>query len=126
MKIVIADGRAGVRSALRLLIEQETDCVVEGETDRAIGLFAAIDGLRPDLLLLDCRLPGLSLKQAIAVLRTAYPEMSIIAMSGQPDVQGEALSAGANAFIPKSETPQAVLSILRTIGQQHGQTCDLA
>lgn len=123
MKIVIADERAGVRSALRLLIEQETDCVVEGETDRAVGLFAVVDGLRPDLLLLDCRLPGLSLRQAIAGLRAAYPEMRIIAMSSQPDIQGEALSAGANAFIPKNETPQTVLSILRSIGQRNRNAC---
>jgi len=117
MRIVIADGRAKVRSALRLLIEQETSYAIVGEVSRGISLFNLLDSEQPDVLLLDWNLPGLAPMQAIAFLKRRYPDLVIISLSSRPELKCKALEAGATAFIAKQDSPQAVLGILRQLGR---------
>jgi len=117
MRIVIADGRAKVRSALRLLIEQETSYAIVGEASRGIALFNLLDSEQPDVLLLDWNLPGLAPIQAIAFLKRRYPDLVIVSLSSRPETQCKALAAGASAFIAKHDSPQAVLGTLRQVGQ---------
>jgi DNA-binding NarL/FixJ family response regulator len=117
MRILIADGRAKVRSALRLLIEQETSYAIVGEASRGIVLFSLLEAEKPDVLLLDWNLPGLAPMQAIAFLKRRYPDLVIISLSSRPETQCKALAAGANAFIAKHDSPQAVLGTLRRFGR---------
>ena len=117
MRIVIADGRARVRSALHLLIEQETSYSIVGEASRGIALFNMLDAEQPDVLLLDWNLPGLAPIEAIAFLKCRYPNLTIISLSSRPETQAKALAAGATAFIGKNDAPQVVLGILHRYGR---------
>jgi len=59
MRVFIADDQPNVRSALRLLLEQDPGVSVVGEAAEAEGLLAGVRATRPDLLLSDWELPGL-------------------------------------------------------------------
>ena len=114
MRVLLADDQMQVRSAIRLLLEQEPGFQVVGETADATGLLLAATEKAPDLVLLDWELPGLPAAQLLRLLRYERPFLKIIAMSSRPEVAQLALDMGAHAFLSKSEPPEWVLHTLRT------------
>lgn len=115
-KVLLADDQMKVRSALRLLLEQESDFVVSGETADATGLLLAVTEKEPDLLLLDWELPGLPTEQLLRLLKYERPSLKIIAMSSHPEVEQRVIGTGAHAFLSKSVTPEKVLAVIRSLG----------
>lgn len=115
MHVLLADDQLRVRSALRLLLEQEPDFEVVGETADATGLLLAVAEKTPDLLLLDWELPGLPVTQLLRLLEYERPSLKIIAMSSHPEVERLVLDAGVHAFLSKSESPERVLAIIRSL-----------
>ena len=112
MRILLADDQAQVRSALRLLLEQELDFQVVGETADARGLLLAATEKTPDLVLLDWELLDLPAAQLLRLLRYERPLLKIIAMRRRPEAAQPALDAGAHAFLSKSDPPEQILSII--------------
>lgn len=114
MRVIIADDDVQVRSALRLLLEYESDVEIVLETGSLTGILERMDDLRPDLLLLDwdMRLPVLN-GAMIQTLRHHCPLMRILAMSGRPESHKQALQSGVDAFVSKAEPPERLLEALR-------------
>ena len=106
MKIIVADAAAHVRSALRLVLEQHPSvtCVLELATGD--DLLEVIASKHVDLLLVDWRLPGLD----IAALRHACPRTRVTVLSSRPEERRPALAAGADAFVCKGDSPEALLA----------------
>ncbi len=110
MRVLIADDRPQVRSALRLLLEQGSGVTVVGEAvdmEQALELTA---GQRPDLVLLDWELPGQDGDAVLARLRAVRPGLVVIALSGRPEARRAALAAGADAFVSKGDPPERLLA----------------
>lgn len=112
MRLLLADDQIKVRSALRLLLEQEPDLQVVGEAADATELLLAVPEKEPDVVLLDWELPGLPAAQLVRLLLYERPFLKIIAMSSRPEVERLALNAGVPAFLSKSESPEFVLLII--------------
>lgn len=115
MRVLLADDQWQVRSAIRLLLEQEPGFQVVGEAADATGLLLATTEKAPSLVLLDWELPGLPAGQLLRLLRYERPLLTIIAMSSRPEVARLALNAGADAFLSKSDPPERVLSIIHDL-----------
>jgi DNA-binding NarL/FixJ family response regulator len=115
MRIILADDQTEVRSAMRLLLEQEPELVVVQEAIDTRDLFQQLRRTHPELLLLDWELPGLSSNQTISVLRSSFPCLKVIAMSGLPDARQAALSAGVDAFVSKGDPPEKLLLAVRSL-----------
>jgi DNA-binding NarL/FixJ family response regulator len=113
MRILLADDQMQVRSALRLLLEQEQRVCVVGEAAEATGLLLSVAEMEPDLVLLDWELPGLPIIQLLRLLWYEKPPLKIIAMSSQPQAEQQALNVGVERFICKSAPADQVLSIIR-------------
>lgn len=114
MRLLLADDQRKVRSALRLLLEQEPDFQIVGEAADATGLLLAVTEKEPDVVLLDWELPGLPAAQLVRLLQYERPSLKIIAMSSRPEVERLALDTDVPTFLSKSESPERVLSIIRT------------
>ena len=110
MHILLADDQAKVRSALRLLLEQQPGVQVIGEALNAAELLD--QKTCPDLVLLDWELPGLAPDSALHALRALCPRLKIIALSGRPQARQAALDAGADAFVSKIDPPERLLAAL--------------
>jgi DNA-binding NarL/FixJ family response regulator len=110
--LLIADGQSHVRSALRLLLEQQPEMVVVGEAADATGLLLSLEKGPVDVVLLDWDLPGLPIRHLLRLLRLERPSLHIIAMSSRPEARQQALQAGVTAFLSKGALPETVLSIL--------------
>ena len=115
MKFLLADDQMKVRSALRLLLTQTADLEIVGEASDATSLLQAVAQKQPDLVLLDCELPGLSFDQLLRLLWYERPSLKIIAMSSRPEAEQVALQAGVQAFLSKGESPERVLAIIYSL-----------
>jgi DNA-binding NarL/FixJ family response regulator len=115
LRIVLADRQENVRSALRLLLEQEAGMRIAAEVDDARNLLDAALSAQADLILLDWNLPGADTTQLIADLRATAPDIHIIALSGRPEGATSALCAGCNAFVSKGDPPETLLAALDAI-----------
>ncbi len=108
-RILIADDRFHVRSALRLLLRERLGVTV---VDEAVTLEQALELAsmeEPDLVLLDWELSAEGGVTALVGLRTARPGLAIIALSSRPEARRAALAAGANAFVSKGDPPEQLM-----------------
>ena len=112
MKILLADDNPEVRSALRLLLEQEPILAMVMEVADTQGLLAHLSENCPMVVLLDWELPGLQSNDFLMMVRTRCPEMKVIALSSKFEARQEALAASVDAFISKAEPPEQILSTL--------------
>jgi DNA-binding NarL/FixJ family response regulator len=111
MQVLLADDQAKVRSAIRLLLDQEQDVEVVGEAVDATGLVDWVKVASPDLVLLDWELPGFE-PSLLVRLRRLCPSLSVIGLSGRPESRHAALSAGADAFVSKGDPPEELLEAI--------------
>lgn len=121
MRVLLADDQAWLRSAMRLLLEQQVDVETVGEAADAQNLRSEALASRPDLVLLDWELPGIQVAgQRHALLndlRRENPKLQIIVLSGLPESSRAALAAGANAFVSKADPPEQLLAALQKAKQ---------
>lgn len=119
--ILIADANPDVRDALRLIIEQKAVLRIAGEARDTISLIGQILQICPDVTLLDVELPGVktdprrkgaALAEFIETIHNLCPTMRVIALSSQPTDEKVCLAAQADAFICKSDPPDALLAML--------------
>ena len=112
MEILLADDNPEVRSALRLLLEQDPLPFNVTEVSDTQGLFASLRENCPAAVLLDWELPRFHSKDALDVLHSYCPRMKVIAMSSRYEARHEALTIGSDAFISKAETAERILATL--------------
>ena len=120
MRVLLADDQSSLRSAVRLLLEQEADVNIVAEVADVSALLDATARLHPDLVLLDWELPGLQgSSKAQAVLKslhTCCPSVQVIVLSGRPEAGRPALAAGASSFVSKADPPERLLAALHHAG----------
>jgi two-component system nitrate/nitrite response regulator NarL len=110
-RILIADPDPRIRQALILLLERKLGAVQADEAWDRAALERQLAALRPDVLLLDCHLPGLTTADITALLsRPISPRLAL--MSVDADDLPTALGFNA-AFIYKGAPPAEVLATLR-------------
>ena len=110
LRVLIADGRPRVRSALRLLLVQEPEVTVVGEAEDVGQMLRMVVERWPDLVLLDWELPRWGGRAALAGLRRIRPDLAVIVLSGRPGVRQSALEAGADGFVSKGDPPERLLA----------------
>jgi DNA-binding NarL/FixJ family response regulator len=113
MRILVADDQAKVRSAIRLLLEQDEDIKVLGEAVDATGLLDWVSVVCPDLVLLDWELPGLDTGELLDSIRGNCGRVKVVALSGRPEARREAIAAGVDEFVSKGDPPERLLDTLR-------------
>jgi DNA-binding NarL/FixJ family response regulator len=122
MRVLIADDHGIVRSGLRLLLERQPDLEVVAEA--ADGAEARELALRerPDLAILDVKMPKLTGLQATREIRRQAPEVSVLILSMHDDERYvvEALQAGASGYVVKTQADTDLVAAIRAI--ERGET----
>lgn len=113
MNILLADDNPKVRSALRLLLEQEPFWAVVTEAADAQGLLGHLAGNGAKVVLLDWELPGGHENEFLSQLRSRFPGLKVIALSSKFEARQAALAAGVDAFVSKAEPPEKIINALR-------------
>jgi DNA-binding NarL/FixJ family response regulator len=113
-RVFLADGHTEERSALRLML-LDLKMKVVGEAADWAATLAEAPATELDMLLVDFGLLPAESGTALMELRAACPNAIVIILISHLDArQQAALSAGADAFISKGETPERVAERLRT------------
>lgn len=115
VRILLADDNPALRSALALLLETRLHARIVGEVYRMEDLLASVSRLLPDILILDWELPGLPQTDRLAALRQACPSLKIVITSSRPEASEKVLASHADAYISKSEPPDEMVRVLRTV-----------
>lgn len=119
IRLLLADDHAVVREGLRALLEQHADMCVVGEAgDRDAALLAA-RRLHPDLVLMDAKMPGVDLIDAIRALKGAAPDLQVLIFTSyaEPALIRDALGAGATGYLLKDALGDDLVRAVREVAQ---------
>jgi DNA-binding NarL/FixJ family response regulator len=117
VRVLIADDHGIVRSGLRLLLERQPDIEVIAEAaDGAEAREIAVRE-RPDLAILDVRMPKLTGLQVTRELKKQAPEVSVLILSMHDDERYlfEALKAGAYGYVLKTQADADLMEAIRAV-----------
>ncbi|MGV3511560.1 MAG: response regulator transcription factor [Novosphingobium sp.] len=123
IRILIADDHPILREGVAAIIALQKDMDVAGEAATGIQAVKLFEALRPDVVLMDLRMPDLNGVEAIEKIRSRHPEARIIVLttySGDAKAL-EAMRAGAAGFLLKSSLRRELLDAIRAVhrGQRH-------
>ena len=126
IKILTVDGHHLIREGIATLVSSQTDMELIAHAPSGIDAIQLYRQHRPDITLMDLRLPGLSGIDATAEIRAEFPDARIIiltALDGDVEVR-RALEAGARGYFLKSVSPDELLNAIRDVhaGKKRIQT----
>ncbi len=115
--VLIADDQALVRVGLRKILESEPELEVVGEAGDGEDAIAAARRLRPDLVLMDIRMPVLDGIEATRRIVAAQPATRVLILTtfGLDGYVYDALRAGASGFMLKDAPPEEIVGAVRII-----------
>jgi two-component system NarL family response regulator len=117
LRVLLVDDHALVRIGLASVIAAEAGLEVCGEAStgaRAIELYRS---LRPDVVLMDLRLPDISGVEATTAIRKEFPDSKLVVISSfAPDEEVySAIAAGAQAYVLKTIEAEELVSVIRKV-----------
>ncbi|PWS46609.1 DNA-binding response regulator, partial [Streptomyces sp. FT05W] len=117
VRVVVVDDEELVRMALRLVIDGEPDLTVVAEAADGNAALRVVDEQRPDVVLMDVRMPGRDgLDTARELLaRPAPPRVLMLTTFDSSDLVLGALRVGALGFVLKDTPPSRILDAVRTV-----------
>jgi DNA-binding NarL/FixJ family response regulator len=117
--VILADDHPVVRAGIRNLLEQAPDIVVIGEASDGKEALRMVEELKPDVLLLDMEMPGISGAEVAHELMASGSTVHILALSAHDDKEyiQELLANGASGYLVKEEVPNAIVEAVRGVSR---------
>lgn len=115
MRVLIAVPGQEMSAALGFLLSQEPDICVVGESGNSQELLASLEIVRPDVVLLDCELPGLSTADLLSKLHARDSSPRVLVLCSETETGQAALAAGAYTFVDTMAHPKRLVTALRVL-----------
>jgi DNA-binding NarL/FixJ family response regulator len=117
LKVLIADDHPLILQGLRRTLEACEDIDVVGEAGSGTEVLPLVERRRPDVVLLDMRMPGMGGIECARELKRAWPEVRSILLSASEERSSvdAAIEAGASAYIVKSVTAVDIPAVVRQV-----------
>lgn len=122
IRIAIIDDHEMVREGLRSILEPEPDFEVVAESRTADQIVELVERSRPDVVLLDARLPGVSGAAACQLLTTSNPTVAVLMLSAYADdaLVDECVKAGAKGYLIKDIERFPLMESIRAVYRGEG------
>ena len=119
LRVLVADDQALIRTGFATIIAAQPDMEVVGECGDGRTAVAMAERLRPDVVVMDVRMPKLDGIQATAALRRTLPDVKVLVITSfdEDGAVRDALRAGANGFLLKDTSPAGLVEALRAVMQ---------
>jgi len=120
IRVFLADDEDLVRGGMRALLAAEPDIVVVGEAANGYQTVAGVRALRPDVVLMDVRMPGhdgVHATREIASWPPPRPKVLVLTTFDLDEVVDDAIAAGADGFLLKRATPEEIVTGVRTVAE---------
>ena len=121
IRILIADDQPMIRAGVRAILDSQPDMTVVGEAENGRQAIDRSRGLRPDVVLMDVRMPELDGLAATRALLDAgdvpAPRVLMLTTFDIDDYVYEALRAGASGFLLKDSEPEELMRAVRVVAR---------
>jgi two-component system response regulator NreC len=117
IRLLLVDDHEIVRAGLRMLFLAEPDMTIVGEAGSGQEALRLVAELKPDVVLMDVAMPGMTGIEATRRIKEAHPDTAVLALTMYEDEQYffEMLHAGASGYIPKRAAPDDLVSAIRVV-----------
>jgi len=117
IRLMVVDDHAAFRRGIIALIESEPGMVVVAQTGDGHEAVALYRGIRPDVVLMDLRLPGFSGVEVILAIRSEFPDGRFIVLTTYDTDEDifRAMQSGARTFLLKDMDDVVILDAIRTV-----------
>jgi DNA-binding NarL/FixJ family response regulator len=121
VRVVVADDQAAIRTGLVMILESAPDVTVVGEAADGLAAVAMARDRRPDVVLMDIRMPGIDgIEATRRLVGDAVCEVLVLTTFDLDEYVDSALAAGAAGFLLKSVDAPALLSAVRAVARGDG------
>jgi two-component system NarL family response regulator len=123
LRVLLVDDHAIVRTGLRTMINNEPGLRVVGEASNGEEGITAYEQHRPDMVLMDLRMPGMGGVECTRAIRQRDPQAMVVVLTtydGDEHIY-QALRAGARAYLLKESSAEQFFEVLRSVhrGEYH-------
>lgn len=119
IRVVLIEDHAIVRDGLCALLSSQDDISVVATADTGRSGLKAVDEHKPDVVLMDLRLPELDGLTAVSIMQERYPQIAVLILSsaeGDKAIE-RCLQAGARGYLLKSAQSMEVIEAIRAVAQ---------
>ena len=115
IKLLIADDHLIIRQGLRLILETETEFELVGEASDGAEALKLCKKLKPDVVLMDLRMPNMDGLTAIEKLRAEQPEVAVVILTtfNEDELMFRGLQAGARGYLLKDTDRSTLFDTIR-------------
>ena len=122
MKVLLVDDHALIRKSIRQLLELKTTFEIVGEGSNGMEAVAAVDRLKPDVVLMDMNMPVMSGVEATRAIKERHPQVKVLALTafGEMPLVAEMVRAGAAGYLLKGGRPDELIDSLHAVARGQG------
>ncbi len=119
IRVLIVDDHEMVREGLLSMLRSEPDFEVVGQTGRGAEVAELVESTRPDVVLLDTRLPDISGVEVCRRLTRKHPDVAVVILTTYTDVElvEECLQAGARGYVVKDVERFSLKESIRAVSR---------
>jgi DNA-binding NarL/FixJ family response regulator len=117
IRVLVADDQSMVRAGFRMLLAKEEDIEVVAEAENGLEAVDKAARFRPNVILMDIRMPELDGLEATRRILAADPDARVLVLTtfDLDEYVYEALRAGASGFVLKDDPPEQLLAAIHTV-----------
>lgn len=117
IRVVLADDHVFVRDGIKSLLENEVNINVVGEATDGLEALTLIDELKPDLLILDIRMPNMTGIEVVEQLRSKsnFVKIVMLSMHESEEYVLKSIQAGADGYLLKGSSKEEFLKAVHTV-----------
>jgi DNA-binding NarL/FixJ family response regulator len=126
LRILIADDHPSIREGVRAVLTKRANWEVCGEAVDGWDALEKAKSMKPDVILLDVRMPNLGGLEAMVVIKKEVPEVAVVILSQHDpeQIRPYAMQAGASAVVSKSDVERDLLPTIERVLQKQKKSAN--
>ena len=123
IQILLVDDQKLIRQGLKALLELDPNIQVVGSVSNGESAIEQVEALKPDIVLIDVRMPGMDGVTATQIISKRFPDTKVIILSGYDDEEylADALRSGAKGYLLKDTPAEELISVIQAVYKGYSQ-----